>query len=265
MGSHYHHLTLEERRLIFRLSEAKLGVPLIATRLGWHRATIYREIRGNWHDDVEAAQISGYFPSVAHHTAIGRRRRLGKLYRDETLASDVIAKLQEAWSPEQIAGRMRREAATATLCHETIYRYIFGPAGRAGELYRLLPSRRRHRYARKSKGLYIPEENTIRKRPEEISQRTRFGHWECDLVGFRKEFGNHKLTTLVERFSRYVCLSSNPSRHSAGVMSGVDHVLALLDHLILHCHILQTASASKTALVGQTKQRKEKNSNLTTS
>jgi IS30 family transposase len=100
MGSHYHHLTLEERRLIFRLTEAKLAVPLIATRLGRHRAMIYREIRRNWHDDVEAAQIGDYFPSVAHHTAIGRRRRLGKLYPDETLASDVVTKLQEAWSPD---------------------------------------------------------------------------------------------------------------------------------------------------------------------
>jgi IS30 family transposase len=232
MGSHYSHLTLDERRLIFRLWEATADVALIAARLGRHRSTIYREVRRNWYDDAEAPRMSGYFPTVAHDATARRRRHLGKLHRDEALASEVIAKLKLAWSPEQIAGRMRREASpVGTLCHETIYRYVYGPAGRAADLHRLLPSRRRRRrprYARKPRGLYIPEENTIKKRPEEISQRMSFGHWECDLVGFRKEFGKHKLMTLVERFSRYTYLSLNASRHSVGIISGVGKDLALL-------------------------------------
>jgi len=232
MGSHFSHLTLDERRLIFRLWEAKAGIPQIAERLGRHRSTIYREVQRNWYDDAEAPRMSGYFPTVAHDATAQRRRHLGKLHRDEALASDVVAKLKQAWSPEQIAGRMRREGDTlGTLCHETIYRYVYGPSGRAAGLYRLLPSRRRKRrsrYARKPRGLYIPKENTIKKRPEEISKRTSFGHWECDLVGFRKEFGKHKLTTLVERFSRYTYVSLNASRHSAGVISGVGKDLPLL-------------------------------------
>jgi len=232
MGSHFSHLTLDERRLIFRLWEAKAGIPQIAERLGRHRSTIYREVQRNWYDDAEAPRMSGYFPTVAHDATAQRRRHLGKLHRDEALASDVVAKLKQAWSPEQIAGRMRREGDTlGTLCHETIYRYVYGPSGRAAGLYRLLPSRRRKRrsrYARKPRGLYIPKENTIKKRPEEISKRTSFGHWECDLVGFRKEFGKHKLTTLVERFSRYTYVSLNASRHSAGVISGVGKDLSLL-------------------------------------
>lgn len=232
MGSQYGHLTLVERRLIYRLWEAKAGIRQIAERLGRHRSTIYREVRRNWYDDAEAPRMSGYFPLVAQDFTAQRRRQLGKLHRDKTLASDVVAKLKQAWSPEQIAGRMRREeSAMGTLCHETIYRYVYGRTGRDAGLYLLLPSqrrKRRSRYARKPRGLYIPEENTIKKRPEEISKRTSFGHWECDLVGFRKEFGKHKLTTLVERFSRYTYLSLNASRHSAGVISGVGKDLALL-------------------------------------
>lgn len=57
MGSHYSHLTLDERRLIFRLWEAKAGIPLVAARLGRHRATICREIRRNWYDDAEASPL----------------------------------------------------------------------------------------------------------------------------------------------------------------------------------------------------------------
>lgn len=141
MGSQYGHLTLVERRLIFRLWEAKAGIRQIAERLGRHRSTICREVRRNWYDDAEAPRMSGYFPTVAHDVTARRRRHLGKLHRNEALASDVVAKLRQAWSPEQIAGRMHREASTVgTLCHETIYRYVYGPAGRAEGLHRLLPS-----------------------------------------------------------------------------------------------------------------------------
>lgn len=51
LGTRYDHLTLEERKLIFQLREAKISVPRIAERLGRHRSTIHRELRRNWHDD----------------------------------------------------------------------------------------------------------------------------------------------------------------------------------------------------------------------
>lgn len=75
-------LTLDDRRLIFRLLEAKQSIPAIAARLGRHRVTIHREIRRNWYDDAEAPRMSGYFPTVAHGWARDRRQRLGNLHRD---------------------------------------------------------------------------------------------------------------------------------------------------------------------------------------
>lgn len=226
MGARYDHLTLDERRLIYRLREARLGVPRIAERLGRHRSTIYRELRRNWHRDAEIREMNGYYPTVAHGTAAGRRSRLSKLQQNTVLARRVVESLTMAWSPEQIAGRLRLDGPGASrVCHETIYRFVYGPQGRADALYRLLPSRRRRRrarYARKPKGLFIPDENTIKRRPADINERLTPGHWECDLVGFRQVFGQHKITTLVERVSRYVILARNQSRHSAGVIAGIE-------------------------------------------
>ena len=45
MGERNNHLTLDERKPIFQLREAKMSVPRIAERLGRHRSTIHREIR----------------------------------------------------------------------------------------------------------------------------------------------------------------------------------------------------------------------------
>ena len=134
-------------------------------------------------------------------------------------------RLNAAWSPEQIAGRLRHDAEpTRQVCHETIYRFIYGPEGLARELHKLLPSRRkrrRPRAARRPRGYKIPESNTVARRPSEINARTSFGHWECDLVAFRLEYGKSNIRSLVERTSRYSFLSRNPSRQSAGVMAGL--------------------------------------------
>ena len=222
MGTHYDHLTSDDRKLIARLHEDRIPVTVIALQLGRHKSTIHRELRRNRTDD--GPWLRGYFGMAAHQISAMRRRRTAKLHRDPALAAHVIARLKDGWSPEQIAGRLSLERADVAVCHETVYRYVYGPAGRADQLYRHLPSqrrRRRVRYARKPRGLYIPEANTIAKRPAEIGERTTFGHWECDLVAFRQVFGKHNITSLVERRSRYLFISRNPSRHSANIMAGL--------------------------------------------
>lgn len=107
----------------------------------------------------------------------------------------------------------------------------YGPEGRKLGLWSHLPRQRktrRRRFARKPRGLKIPPANTIAERPPGIGKRDQFGHWEGDLIAFRKEFGKSNLTSLVERRSRYIVLARNPSRHSMGVMTGIEQHLAPL-------------------------------------
>ena len=54
----YRHFTLEERRTLFRLLNAKLPIKEIAGQLGRHRSTIYREIARN--EFREVRQYRGY-------------------------------------------------------------------------------------------------------------------------------------------------------------------------------------------------------------
>lgn len=86
-------------------------------------------------------------------------------------------------------------------------------------------ARRVGRATRASPAASTPLANTIAQRPEAIAERRQFGHWEGDLVAFRKEFGKANVTSLVERRSRYVVLARNPSRHSNGVMEGIERRL----------------------------------------
>jgi IS30 family transposase len=80
---------------------------MIAAALGRHRSTIYRELRRNFFRG-DSREWNGYFPVTAQSFARGRRRRLAKLAMRADLRDYVSEQLKAGWSPQQIAGRLRR-------------------------------------------------------------------------------------------------------------------------------------------------------------
>jgi len=220
----YNHLTIEDRRQIYRLSGQRISVTEIAARLGRHRSTVFREIQRNRHD-AEEEDCQGYFPVTAQDFA-GQRRRAArrKLLRHPDLRDYVISKLKEYWSPDQISGYMRQHNVGFYTCPESIYRYVYSPEGKEKNLYRYLfrsIPKRRQRFGRKSRNGHIPEENSIHLRPESINNRADFGHWECDLMIFLREHGQANVTSMIERKSRYMMLAKNENKMSGIVVSGI--------------------------------------------
>jgi IS30 family transposase len=229
MEDRYRHFTLEERRTLFRLLNAKLPIKEIASQLGRHRSTIYREITRNEFREIK--QYRGYYPITAEDSARRRRRRQRKLVRDPRLRGHVVEKLKLSWSPEQIAGRLKVAGEHGRLCHETIYQFIYSPEGRTLELHRhLLRARRlrRRRFGRKPRSLKIPPERTIAQRPVEIGERQAIGHWEADLLIFRQVHGQANVTSLVERKSRLTRLVPNDNRRSREVIGAIGEALGSL-------------------------------------
>ncbi len=243
-ASGFQHLTLDERRSLFRMREARLGVTEMASRLGRHRSTIDRELGRNRFRDPDASRdsrrnMSGYYPVTAQDQALARRRRLAKLARHADLLAQVVDRLRAGWSPQQIAGRLRLDEASGAdgeaigrRCHETIYRHVYGPEGRTEQLYLCLPRARRRRgtrHGRRPRGHRIPLGRGIACRPAEVATRESFGHWEGDLLIFARDGGNANVTTLLERRSRFVVLLANPDRRPAGVAEWIGAALGGLD------------------------------------
>ena len=228
MARTYRHLALDERRALFRLIEARPPVGEIAARLGRHPSTIHRELGRNRFRDGERG-FCGYFPLPAQDLARRRRQRRRKLAADEGLRAHVTERLKAGWSPQQIAGRLKQETDGGTaVCHETIYRHVYGPEGREDGLYRHLPKARRRRgsrYGRKPRAASIPRERWIENRPAEVGGREAFGHWEGDLLIFRKEHGKANVTSLMERTSRFTFLLPNQDKRSAVVLAGIAEAL----------------------------------------
>ena len=232
----YSHITIEERRKIERWRAAKISVDVIAEKLGRHRSTIFRELKRNSFRDPEIPYLDGYYGLVAHKVAKDRRYCRRKLLRFPKLCDAIVERLKHGWSPEQISGRLKLEHSSSAaqhlkVCHETIYRYIHSRDGRAIKLWQHLPerrARRRPRYARKRHGRHFAPELSILHRPDNVRQRKQFGHWECDLIQFRKKFGKANVTSLVERISRFTVFVRNNDRQSRPVMEGLVRVLEAL-------------------------------------
>src|SRR5881275_3220728 len=225
----YRQLDLDERRTLFRLLEARTPVGAIADRLGRHPSTVYRELGRDRFRDGDRG-FRGYFPLNAQDLARRRRQRRRKLAMNDGLREHVVGRLKDGWSPQQIAGRLRHEQADGgtAVCHETIYRHVYGPEGREDGLHRHLPKARRRcgtRYGRRPRSTPIPRERWIENRPVEVEDRDSFGHREADLLIFRKEVGKANVTSLVERKSRFTFLLANQDKRSAAVIAGIADAL----------------------------------------
>jgi len=201
-------LTLAEREEISRAVAAGHSIRWIATSLDRAPSTISREIRRNGGHGC-------YRASQADQAAWDRacRPKTCKLAEHRMLACKVAEKLRRQWSPEQIAGWLKRTYPDDTSCqvsHETIYRSLFIQS-RGALKKELLEHLRRSRAMRRSRhhtqktgdhGKIIGTVS-ISERPAQVDDRAVPGHWEGDLLFGSK---NSQIATLVERQTRYVML-----------------------------------------------------------
>jgi IS30 family transposase len=225
-------LSLAERRQIYRLLGMKAPVAHIARQLGRHHSTIYRELARNTYYEDEDRKMNGYYPVCAQEYYLRRRQSLQVLVRHADLKSFVISKLKAYWSPDQIAGYLKRLGIQGFYaCMETIYRFVYSDEGRRLGLSRYLFNRRNNRrrmLGRKPRSPRIPEYRSNAFRPKIVATRSTAGHWEADLMIFNREYGKVNLTSMIERKSRYMILAKNDDRRPSQVIGTMKKKLAKL-------------------------------------
>ena len=205
-GRKYNHLSSADRIKLYKLLFEGISLQEIATSIGYHKSTVYRGLYRN-------STGIGYRPDLASQQYLLRRRyKPSKIDMDENIKEYILSKLKERWSPEQIAGRLKKEWGYAPVSYETIYQYIYSPSGKKLKLYQCLRKKRKYRYPRVKRKRQRPhvDKASIHSRPEEISNRLTFGHWEGDLILFHKTRTN--VFTLRERKTRLLIAIKNASR-----------------------------------------------------
>jgi len=240
-------VTQTERELLSQWRNEGVAKKEIAKRLGRDIRTIQRELirnktrvaigKNDWHMIYE--------PIHAQAIAMERKQNafLAKQpLKNKKIYSYVLKHLQDSWSPEQIAGRLKKvdhpNDQSWHICMETIYQFIYKEktdTTKQGQLQemdgrkkkikpvmtvtdsnrplweylRRKQKRRRKKGGRKSQRVRIPDRVSIHDRPKIVAKRKQFGHWEGDsivglghLSGFHTEYERVSSMTRVEKMTR---------------------------------------------------------------
>jgi IS30 family transposase len=207
-------LSMKEREEIRAGLERGATFTAIAGLIGRAVSTVSREVAAN-------GGRHGYQGWQAHREA-GQRARRPKVPKLACgrLAAKVTEWLEEWWSPEEIARRLRHEFPDDPMMwvsHETIYQSLFvqGRGELRRELHRCLRTGRAQRRPRSrlERRGNIPDMVNISERPAEAEDRAVPGHWEGDLI--MGQNNRSAVGTLVERTTRYLLLLHLPDGREA--------------------------------------------------
>lgn len=192
--------------MIAALRQAGFGPGGVATVLGRHRSTIWREVKRNSY----GPEKNKYIALHACFRSSGRKKRSRKkIQYTEGERGTVGELLKLDWSPEQVSGHLRVTGEMA-ISHETIYRWLWEDKRRGGELWKHLRGSRkikRKRYGYHDSRGRLAGKKMIGDRPPAVDARSRLGDWEIDTV-----HGKSKacVVTIVERKSGLVRIGKLP-------------------------------------------------------
>ena len=216
-------LSLSEREEISRGLVAQQSFRSIARNLNRSPSTISREVHRN---GGRLAYRAARSDQRAWDCAT--RPKSCKLSFNNPLCQLIARKLRRKWSPQQIAGWLKRkhpDEEQQRVSHETIYRslYVQTRGVLKKELQACLRSPRAIRRSRHAtqKGLKlrkIKDAIPISERPPEVEDRAVPGHWEGDLI---VGSNNCYIVTLVERHSRFVMLAKVENKDTQSVITAL--------------------------------------------
>lgn len=203
MPKGYHHLTRDQRCHLYALKARGESISVVANELEVARSTIYRELKRN-------SGKRGYRYNQADEKARERRYKASqrKLKMTDTTVSIIEEKLRMQWSPEQIAGWLKKEGYRKCVSHETIYKHIWSNKKMGGSLYKELRHKGK-KYNKRSKGAAgrgcIPGRVDIDERPDIVEEKKRLGDWELDtIIGSGKK---RAIVSMVDRTSKLTKLA----------------------------------------------------------
>lgn len=194
----------------------------IAALLGFHRSTIYREIRRNKFKSSDA-----YDPDYAHYRYELRKEqrvRAQKFTKEmESYARFLLT--ERHYSPEQIAGRCKLNQISM-ISHELLYGWIWKDKKKGGELHTYLRRQGRKYRKRKNKNQdrgWIKDRVDISNRPKIVEKKKRFGDLEIDTVIGKNKSG--VILTINDRATGKLWTMKLPNKEAKYVTAATIYLL----------------------------------------
>ena len=225
----FQHLTREKRAQIEILLKQKVKKVEIAKLVGISRSTLYNELeRGTVEQiDTELRTYRKYFWDVGQREYEKNREnsrpplKLIEAYEFVSYADKQIK--EEKLSPDSICGKAKLSGQfKKTVCTKTLYNYIDKRLLNTRNIDLLLKVKRKQK-AKQDTNSKRTLGTSIDERPEEIDNRTEFGHWEIDTIVGKKE-SSCVLLSIAERMTREYLLVKIPSGSSESVRLGLEKI-----------------------------------------
>lgn len=225
----FQHLTREKRAQIEILLKQKVKKTDIAKAIGISRSTLYNELRRGTVEqiDTELRTYRKYFWDVGQRVYEKNREnsrpplKLIEAYEFVSYADKQIK--EEKLSPDSICGKAKLSGQfKKTVCTKTLYNYIDKRLLNTRNIDLLLKVKRKQK-AKQDTNSKRTLGTSIDERPEEIDNRTEFGHWEIDTIVGKKE-SSCVLLSIAERMTREYLLVKIPSRSSESVRLGLEKI-----------------------------------------
>jgi len=191
-----------------------------------NKSTVSRELKRN--------STNGYYsPESAQIKATSRDKfKIGYKKLTNKLKLKIGKMLKKSWSPEQLVGRLKRDAKI-NISHETIYRYIYANQKNGGRLYKYLRHQNK-KYTKRSSEYktrgQIKNRVNIDKRAKIIETKKRFGDFEVDTIIGKDHKG--AIVTLVDRKSKFTLMKIVKSKHADVVTEAIIELLQPIKHLV---------------------------------
>ena len=175
-------LTKYDREQIEHHLRTGLSIRAIARMMSRDHSVIVRELKRN------CSPHFAYDSSKADYFSQRRARKTNKrkLLKNEKLYDFVLEKLEKDWSPEEIAGRLKKHPPPKlkglTISHEAIYQFVYDVEPWLYHRLRYKRYDRQKHFSRKTRRVSIPDRTSIHERPEAINEKLEIGHFESDSM-----------------------------------------------------------------------------------
>ena len=225
----FQHLTREKRAQIEILLKQGLAKTEIAKAIGISRSTLYNELKRGTVEQIntDLKKYRRYFWDVGQRV-YEKHRKNGRPPMKLIYAYDFVSyaekqMLENKLSPDAICGEAKATGRFEKIVStKTLYNYIDKRLLKVRNIDLPLKVKRNVRKDKSNQNKRIFGAS-IEERPNEINDRTTFGHWEIDTIVGKKD-SSSVLLSLDERLTRKRHLVKIPSRSSEAVRQGLEKI-----------------------------------------
>ena len=223
---HYKIFDKRKRDQLEALYNAKIPIKNIAEQLGYTYHGIYYELKRGYymHRNSDWTETKKYSADKAQLAADLKATAKGaplKLGDDKEFATFVEDMVLAGYSPEAILLYIKEHGLhfKTKVCRVTLYSYIDKNVFlRISNKNLLRKGERKKKVTQEKQAKKLPDiEHSIERRPEEVSERNTFGHWEGDSVIGTNRKGETVLT-LTERLTRAEIIIKSPDKTAASTV-----------------------------------------------